>query len=81
MKNVTFPAGLAVVPGMDDHTGGVKKGYPTPSASVADDDLALGRVVEAVSHSDYWNDTAIFVIEDDAQDGPDHLMPTAARPS
>jgi DNA-binding beta-propeller fold protein YncE len=57
----------------DDHTGGVKKGYPTPSASVADNDLALGRVVEALSHSDYWNDTAIFVIEDDAQDGPDHV--------
>jgi hypothetical protein len=57
----------------DDHTGGVKKGYPTPSASVADNDLALGRVVEAISHSDYWNDTAIFVIEDDAQDGPDHV--------
>ena len=57
----------------DDHTGGVKKGYPTPSASVADNDLALGRVVEAVSHSEYWNDTAIFVIEDDAQDGPDHV--------
>jgi hypothetical protein len=57
----------------DDHTGGVKKSYPTPSASVADNDLALGRVVEAVSHSDYWNDTAILVIEDDAQDGPDHV--------
>jgi hypothetical protein len=57
----------------DDHTGGVKKGYPTPSASVADNDLALGRVIEAISHSDYWNDTAIFVIEDDAQDGPDHV--------
>jgi hypothetical protein len=57
----------------DDHTGGVKKGYPTPSASVADNDFALGRVVEAVSHSAYWDDTAIFVIEDDAQDGPDHV--------
>lgn len=57
----------------DDHTGGVRKGYPTPSASVADNDLALGRVVETISHSDYWNDTAIFVIEDDAQDGPDHV--------
>jgi len=57
----------------DDHTGGVKKGYPTPAASVADNDLALGRVVEAVSHSAYWDDTAIFVIEDDAQDGPDHV--------
>lgn len=57
----------------DDHTGGVKKGYPTPSASVADNDLALGRVVDAVSHSEYWDDTAIFVVEDDAQDGPDHV--------
>jgi DNA-binding beta-propeller fold protein YncE len=57
----------------DDHTGGVKKGYPTPAASVADNDLALGRVVEAVSHSEYWYDTAIFVVEDDAQDGPDHV--------
>jgi len=57
----------------DDHTGGVKKGYPTPAAAVADNDLALGRVVEAVSHSAYWDDTAIFVVEDDAQDGPDHV--------
>jgi DNA-binding beta-propeller fold protein YncE len=57
----------------DDHTGGLRKGYPRPAASVADNDLALGRVVEAVSHSDYWNDTAIFVLEDDAQDGPDHV--------
>jgi DNA-binding beta-propeller fold protein YncE len=57
----------------DDHTGGVQKGYPTPSASVADNDLALGRVVDAVSHSEYWKDTAIFVVEDDAQDGPDHV--------
>lgn len=57
----------------DDHTGGLRKGHPRPAASVADNDLALGRVVEAVSHSDYWNDTAIFVLEDDAQDGPDHV--------
>jgi len=57
----------------DDHTGGLRKGYPRPAASVADNDLALGRVVEAISHSGYWNDTAIFVIEDDAQDGPDHV--------
>jgi DNA-binding beta-propeller fold protein YncE len=57
----------------DDHTGGLRKGYPKPAASVADNDLALGRVVEAVSHSDYWKDTAIFVLEDDAQDGPDHV--------
>jgi len=57
----------------DDHTGELKKGYPTPSASVADNDLAVGRVVEAVSRSAYWDDTAIFVVEDDAQDGPDHV--------
>jgi DNA-binding beta-propeller fold protein YncE len=57
----------------DDHTGGTRPGKPRPAASVADNDLALGRVVEAVSHSPYWDDTAIFVIEDDAQDGADHV--------
>lgn len=57
----------------DDHTGGTRPGKPTPSASVADNDLALGRIVEAVSHSPYWDDTAIFVLEDDAQDGADHV--------
>ncbi len=57
----------------DDHTGGTRPGKPTPQASVADNDLALGRVVDAVSHSPYWDDTAIFVIEDDAQDGADHI--------
>ena len=46
---------------------------PRPAASVADNDLAVGRVVEAVSHSPYWDDTAIFIIEDDAQDGADHV--------
>ena len=57
----------------DDHTGGTRPGKPTPQASVADNDLALGRVVDAVSHSAYWNDTAIFVVEDDAQNGADHV--------
>ena len=57
----------------DDHTGGTRPGHPTPSASVADNDLALGRIVDAVSHSPYWDDTAIFVLEDDAQDGADHV--------
>jgi DNA-binding beta-propeller fold protein YncE len=57
----------------DDHTGGTRPGKPKPAASVADNDLALGRVVEAVSHSPYWDDTAIFVLEDDAQDGADHV--------
>jgi DNA-binding beta-propeller fold protein YncE len=57
----------------DDHTGGTRPNLPRPAASVADNDLALGRVVEAVSHSAYWDDTAIFVLEDDAQDGADHV--------
>ncbi len=57
----------------DDHTAGTKAGMPTPNASVADNDLAVGRVVEAVSNSPYWNDTAIFVLEDDAQNGADHI--------
>jgi hypothetical protein len=57
----------------NDHTLGTKAGYPTPSASVADNDLAVGRVVEAISHSPYWDDTAILILEDDAQDGPDHV--------
>jgi DNA-binding beta-propeller fold protein YncE len=57
----------------DDHTQGTRPGKPTPRAQVADNDLALGRVVDAVSHSPYWDDTAIFVVEDDAQDGADHI--------
>ncbi len=57
----------------DDHTHGTTPGKPSPAASVADNDLAVGRVVEAVSHSPYWDDTAIFIIEDDAQDGADHV--------
>ncbi|HVM93646.1 MAG TPA: bifunctional YncE family protein/alkaline phosphatase family protein [Terriglobales bacterium] len=57
----------------DDHTGGTRPRKPTPQASVADNDLALGRVVDAVSHSAYWDDTAIFVVEDDAQNGADHV--------
>jgi hypothetical protein len=57
----------------DDHTGGTRPGHPRPAASVADNDLAVGRVVEAVSHSPYWDDTAIMVLEDDAQDGGDHV--------
>jgi YVTN family beta-propeller protein len=57
----------------NDHTSGTRVGKPTPRAMVADNDLALGRVVEAVSKSPFWKDTAIFVIEDDAQNGPDHV--------
>jgi YVTN family beta-propeller protein len=57
----------------NDHTQGTRVGVPTPRAYVADNDLALGRLVEAVTNSKYWPTTAIFVLEDDAQNGPDHV--------
>jgi YVTN family beta-propeller protein len=57
----------------EDHTVGTQLGGNTPSACVASNDLALGRLVDYVSHSKYWKETAIFVIEDDAQNGPDHV--------
>jgi DNA-binding beta-propeller fold protein YncE len=57
----------------NDHTHGTTAGKPRPAASVADNDLAVGRVVETVSRSPYWDDTAIFILEDDAQDGADHV--------
>jgi YVTN family beta-propeller protein len=57
----------------NDHTAGALAGAPTPRAYVADNDLALGKLVDTVSHSQFWLSTAIFVVEDDAQDGPDHV--------
>jgi hypothetical protein len=57
----------------NDHTAGTRPGGPTPKASVADNDLAVGRAIEAVSHSPYWDDTAFFILEDDAQNGADHV--------
>jgi DNA-binding beta-propeller fold protein YncE len=57
----------------NDHTAGTRPGGPTPKASVADNDLAVGRAVEAISHSLYWDDTAFFILEDDAQNGADHV--------
>ena len=57
----------------NDHTAGTRPGSPTPEASVADNDLAVGRAVDAVSHSPYWDSTAFFILEDDAQDGADHV--------
>ncbi|MFC5648040.1 bifunctional YncE family protein/alkaline phosphatase family protein [Paenibacillus solisilvae] len=57
----------------NDHTEGTTPGHPTPSAYVAQNDLALGKLVDIVSHSKYWKDTAIFVSEDDAQNGADHV--------
>jgi YVTN family beta-propeller protein len=57
----------------NDHTAGARAGSPTPRAYAASNDLALGRIVEAVTRSRYWKDTVIFVLEDDAQDGSDHV--------
>jgi YVTN family beta-propeller protein len=57
----------------NDHTAGTRPGGPTPKSSVADNDLAVGRAVEAISHSPFWDDTAFFVLEDDAQAGADHV--------
>src|SRR5919197_1297463 len=52
-----------------DHTGGT----PTPEAQVADGDVAVGKIVQEISHSRYWKDSAIFVVEDDSQNGIDHV--------
>ncbi len=57
----------------DDHTAGTRPGQPSPKASVSDNDLAVGRAVDAISHSPFWNDTAFFILEDDAQAGADHV--------
>ena len=64
---------LSVVRFPNDHTTGMKNSFPTPQFMVADNDYAVGRLVEAVSSSPYWKDTAIFIVEDDAQAGPDHV--------
>jgi len=68
----SLPA-LQIVRLPNDHTAGTRPGAGTPQSYVADNDLALGRMVQAVSHSRYWRDTLILVTEDDAQDGPDHV--------
>ena len=57
----------------NDHTSGTDEGFPTPRAAIADNDLALGQIVEAISKSKYWKDSVIFVVEDDAQDGLDDV--------
>lgn len=57
----------------NDHTSGTSPKKHSPRAAVADNDLALGAIVEAVSKSKFWSKTAIFVLEDDAQNGPDHV--------
>jgi YVTN family beta-propeller protein len=64
---------LTIITVCNDHTSGVAPGLPIPRAQVADNDLALGRVVEAISSSPYWMESAIFVVEDDAANGVDHV--------
>ncbi|MBM3763376.1 MAG: hypothetical protein FJW36_24450 [Acidobacteria bacterium] len=71
-RNDTLPR-LNVILLPQDHTSGTSPGFPTPRAMVADNDLALGRLVEAISKSRYWKDSVIFVTEDDAQSGLDHV--------
>ncbi len=64
---------LQIVRLPNDHTHGATPSFPTPTAYLAENDLALGRIIEMVSHSRYWPQTAIFVVEDDAQNGSDHV--------
>ena len=71
-KNGDLPRFIVMSLG-EDHTTGTTPGTFTPQACVASNDLALGQLVEAVSRSRYWPQMAIFVIEDDAQNGPDHV--------
>lgn len=64
---------LQIVRVPNDHTSGTSPGKPTPTAQVADNDLAIGRIIEGLSHSKFWPQLAVFIIEDDAQNGPDHV--------
>lgn len=67
-----FP-NLAILWLPNDHTSGTRFGSPAPEAQIADNDLAFGRIVDAVSHSPFWTNTCIFAVEDDPQDGWDHV--------
>ena len=67
-----FP-NLAIICLPNDHTSGTDPGRPTPAAHVADNDLAFGQIVDALSHSAFWKDTCLFAIEDDPQAGWDHV--------
>ncbi|TSA19483.1 hypothetical protein D4R75_09175, partial [bacterium] len=71
-KNGRLPS-LSIMHLPNDHTAGTRKGALTPKAYVAQNDHALGLIVERISKSPYWNETAVFVVEDDAQNGPDHV--------
>jgi YVTN family beta-propeller protein len=68
----TVPA-LSIIRLGNDHTNGTRPGTPTPRAMVAENDQAIGRLVDIISHSAVWKDSAIFILEDDAQAGPDHV--------
>jgi YVTN family beta-propeller protein len=72
MRSGKMPA-LEFVRLPNDHTWGAAAGKPTPRAYMADNDLALGRLIEALSKSPFWKSTVVFVLEDDAQSGPDHV--------
>ncbi|TVX98972.1 bifunctional YncE family protein/alkaline phosphatase family protein [Paenibacillus cremeus] len=72
VKNDTLP-GLTQMWVMNDHTAGKSTDFPTPQAQVADNDLAVGKIVDLISHSKYWKDSLIIVTEDDAQNGLDHV--------
>jgi YVTN family beta-propeller protein len=72
VKNNNLPA-LNMLWLPDDHTNGTSPGINTPRSYVADNDLALGRIVDTISHSPYWKNSAIFVVEDDSQNGVDHV--------
>jgi YVTN family beta-propeller protein len=71
-KEGTLPQ-LSIMALGEDHTAGTSRGRPTPYAAVGSNDVALGRIVEAASRSPLWKEMAIFVVEDDAQNGPDHV--------
>ena len=64
---------LMVMALSDDHTAGLNQNYPTPRAMVASNDLAAGKIIDAVSHSRFWKNTVIFITEDDSQDAWDHV--------
>ena len=64
---------LSIIRMGNDHTNGTRPGTPTPRAMVAENDLAIGKLVEAISQSAIWKESAIFIVEDDAQNGPDHV--------
>ena len=59
----------------NDHTGGSSPSLPTPNAMVADNDLAVGRIIETISHSRFWDSTVVFITQDDSQSGWDHISP------